>query len=64
MVTAELKLDEIFNPNIFAKHEVVNKTNQYDKYIPLISKTRLPTITKDKVCMAEIINITEILENR
>ena len=62
MVTADLKAAEIFKPNKFAKQETLNNTVQYVKNIPFISKILLPTKTNNKVCRAEIENISPTLE--
>jgi hypothetical protein len=60
----ELNAEEMFNPIIFAKQEVVNSTIQYENVIPLISSIKLPIRTKDIVWIAERININIIFEFR
>jgi hypothetical protein len=45
----ELKAEEMFNPIIFAKQEVVKNKTQYEKVIPLIPRIKVPTRTKDIV---------------
>src|SRR5690606_40941707 len=64
MVTAELKAPDMLRPSRFAKQEQLNRINQYLNSVSGISSIRLPTTTKQIVCMAEIINITPILANR
>jgi hypothetical protein len=45
MVTAELKVAEMFNPNKLANTAVENRTSQYSRYIPLISRMLLAMST-------------------
>jgi hypothetical protein len=63
-VTAELKADEMFNPNTLAKQDVVNRTNQKAMVIPCISKIKLPMITNVIVWIADIKNKMESLESK
>jgi hypothetical protein len=63
-VTAELKADEMFNPNTLAKQDVVNSTNQKAMVIPCISKIKLPMITNVIVWIADIKNKMESLESK
>ncbi|GAJ20107.1 unnamed protein product, partial [marine sediment metagenome] len=54
MVTAELNEVEMFRPSILAKAEVVNRANQYARYISFIPRILLPIITNKKDWIAEI----------
>jgi hypothetical protein len=49
MVTTELNEADIFKPSILANAAVVNKANQYEKYMSFIPNTVFPMYTKVSV---------------
>ncbi len=64
IVTAELNDADIFKPSMLAKHEQLNKINQYLISVMGISNTKFPTSMNNNVCTAEMANITATFDTR